>query len=283
MIKQHPHLVLIVTPDAPQAHRLEHEIRYFCPDYRDSIMVFPDWETLPYDNFSPHQDIISERLSVLARLPQTQRGALIVSLNTLLHRIAPTDYISGQALQLSAGQQLDIHALRSRLERAGYRAVNQVMEHGEFCARGSLLDVFPMGSLSPFRIDFFDTDIDSIRTFDPDTQLSADPIPEINLLPAHEFPTTPTAIEGFRARFREQFDAPSARESIYQQVSQGNSRVALNITSHCFLSTRPPYLIIYRTMRCWLRLATCKVALSSSGTTLITVTSNAGTTLSGHY
>ncbi|MEX1220586.1 MAG: transcription-repair coupling factor [Idiomarina sp.] len=221
VIKQHPHLVLIVTPDAPQAHRLEHEIRYFCPDYRDHIMVFPDWETLPYDNFSPHQDIISERLSVLAKLPQTQRGALIVSLNTLLHRIAPTDYISGQALQLSAGQQLDIHALRTRLERAGYRAVNQVMEHGEFCARGSLLDVFPMGSVSPFRIDFFDTDIDSIRTFDPDTQLSADPIPEINLLPAHEFPTTPTAIEGFRARFREQFDAPSARESIYQQVSQG--------------------------------------------------------------
>jgi len=221
VIKQHPQLVLIVTPDAPQAHRLEQEIRSFCPSHRDHVMVFPDWETLPYDNFSPHQDIISERLSVLARLPETRQGALIVSLNTLLHRIAPTEYIGGQSLQLKAGQALDIHALRTKLERAGYRAVNQVMEHGEFCARGSLLDVFPMGSHTPFRIDFFDTDIDSIRAFDPDTQLSEAPLTEINLLPAHEFPTTPTAIESFRARFREQFEASAARDSVYQQVSQG--------------------------------------------------------------
>lgn len=220
-IKQHPAMVLIVTPDAPQAHRLEYEIRYFCPEFAADIMVFPDWETLPYDNFSPHQDIISERLNVLAKLPNTKRGALIVSLNTLLHKIAPVDYVQAHSLALQAGQALDIHALRGQLERAGYRAVNQVMEHGEFCARGSLLDVFPMGSLEPYRIDFFDTDIDSIRPFDPESQLSAAPIAAVELLPAHEFPTHQAAIDQFRARYRDYFGASNARESVYQQVSQG--------------------------------------------------------------
>ncbi|RUO55428.1 transcription-repair coupling factor [Pseudidiomarina homiensis] len=220
LIDQHDKPVLIVTPDAPQAHRLEHEIQYLSTK-GEQVMVFPDWETLPYDSFSPHQDIISERLSVLAQLPTMQTGALIVSLNTLIQRIAPVDYVSGQALQLSKGQQLDGYRLRQRLERAGYRHVNQVMEHGEFCARGSLLDLFPMGSTTPFRIDFFDDEVDSIRTFDPDTQLSADEVAAIDLLPAHEFPTTPTAIEGFRARYRELFDASNERDSVYYQVSQG--------------------------------------------------------------
>ncbi len=220
LIDQHDKPVLIVTPDAPQAHRLEHEIQYLSRK-GEQVMVFPDWETLPYDSFSPHQDIISERLSVLAQLPSMQSGALIVSLNTLLQRIAPVDYVSGQALQVSKGQQLDGHKLRQRLERAGYRHVNQVMEHGEFCARGSLLDLFPMGSSTPFRIDFFDDEVDSIRTFDPDSQLSAEEVPAIDLLPAHEFPTTPTAIEGFRARYREQFEASNERDSVYYQVSQG--------------------------------------------------------------
>lgn len=220
LIDQHDKPVLIVTPDAPQAHRLEHEMQYLSRK-GDQVMVFPDWETLPYDSFSPHQDIISERLSVLAALPTMQSGALIVSLNTLLQRIAPVDYVSGQALQVSKGQQLDGHKLRQRLERAGYRHVNQVMEHGEFCARGSLLDLFPMGSSSPFRIDFFDDEVDSIRTFDPDTQLSAEEVDAIDLLPAHEFPTTPTAIEGFRARYRDLFEASNERDSVYYQVSQG--------------------------------------------------------------
>lgn len=220
LVDQHDTPVLIVTPDAPQAHRLEHEMQYLSRK-GEQVMVFPDWETLPYDSFSPHQDIISERLSVLAQLPSMQSGALIVSLNTLIQRIAPVDYVSGQALQVSKGQQLDGHKLRQRLERAGYRHVNQVMEHGEFCARGSLLDLFPMGSTTPFRIDFFDDEVDSIRTFDPDTQLSAEEVDAIDLLPAHEFPTTPTAIEGFRARYRELFEASNERDSVYYQVSQG--------------------------------------------------------------
>lgn len=220
LVQQQSQPVLIVTPDAPQAHRLEQEIKAFLGADTTPVWAFPDWETLPYDSFSPHQDIISERLSVLAKLPTLQRGALIVSLNTLLHRLAPTDYVAGQALQIRQQQQLDIHALRRRLEPAGYRHVQQVMEHGEFCARGSLLDLFPMGSEVPYRIDFFDTDVDSIRIFDPDTQLSAGTIDAIDLLPAHEFPTDDGAIERFRARYRELFGASNERDSVYYQVSQ---------------------------------------------------------------
>lgn len=218
-IESHSAPLLIVTPDAPQALRLEQEIRAFCPAFSDDILVFPDWETLPYDSFSPHQDIISERLRVLAQLPQMRRGALIVSLTTLLQRLAPTDYVSSHALQLKKGQQLDIHLLRKRLERAGYRAVQQVLEHGEYCARGSLLDLFPMGSREPYRIDFFDDEIDSLRAFDPETQLSLEPIAAIDLLPAHEFPLTTSAIETFRANYREQFGASNEKDSIYYQVS----------------------------------------------------------------
>ncbi len=220
LIQQQQRPLLIVTPDAPQAHRLEQEINAFLSTADAAVWVFPDWETLPYDSFSPHQDIISERLSVLAKLPSLQRGALIVSLNTLMHRLAPTDYVAGQALQIKKQQTLDIHALRLRLERAGYRHVQQVMEHGEFCARGSLLDLFPMGSTVPYRIDFFDTEVDSIRLFDPDTQLSAGTIDAIDLLPAHEFPIDDAGIEHFRARYREHFGASNERDSVYYQVSQ---------------------------------------------------------------
>ncbi|EKE82956.1 transcription-repair coupling factor [Idiomarina xiamenensis] len=224
VIAQQQQMLLVVTADTPQALRLEQEIKSFLahqPHLRDNVMVFPDWETLPYDNFSPHQDITSERLTVLSRLPETHRGALIVSLNTLLHRLSPVDYVAGQTLQLATGQRLDGIALRQRLERAGYRAVEQVMEHGEFCARGAILDLFPMGSRTPLRIDFFDDEIDSIRRFDPETQRSEETIDSVNLLPAREFATDKTAIERFRANYRERFDANNAAESIYQQVSKG--------------------------------------------------------------
>ncbi|RUO81508.1 transcription-repair coupling factor [Idiomarina tyrosinivorans] len=224
VLKQQQRRCLIVTQDANQAARLEQELLDFCADDAElarDIHVLPDWETLPYDTFSPHQDIVSERLQLLAKLPHTSRGALIVSLNTLMHRLAPTAYVSAQSLHLRCGQKLDITALREQLEHAGYRHVNQVMEHGEFTARGSLLDLFPMGSQQPYRIDFFDDEIDTIRPFDPDTQRSLEQQQQIALLPAHEFPTHQAAIEQFRARYRELFDANTARESIYQQVSKG--------------------------------------------------------------
>ncbi|MCC5856240.1 MAG: transcription-repair coupling factor [Idiomarina sp.] len=213
--------VLLVTADAPAAYRLEQEVRFFIPELADQVHVLPDWETLPYDNFSPHQDIISDRLRMLARLPGLKKGLVIVALNTLLHRQAPLDFIQGHALELKSGAKESAESLRARLERAGYRHVAQVMEHGEYSVRGSLLDLYPMGSDTPFRIDYFDDEIDSIRTFDPETQCSLEPIPAISLLPAREFPTTPEGIECFRRQFRDTFEAQTARDSIYQQVSQG--------------------------------------------------------------
>jgi len=218
-----PGRVLIVTADANQAHRLEQEVRYFAgenTEYHDDITLFPDWETLPYDSFSPHQDIISERLSVLARLPSAKRGALIVSVNTLMQRIAPTNFVKSQALNFTVGQTLNALALREELEKAGYRSVNQVMEHGEFSSRGSILDLFPMGSSTPYRLDFFDDEIDSIRPFDPETQLSQEPVNQVRLLPAHEFPLTKNGIERFRSQFRERFEVTTERDSVYQQVSK---------------------------------------------------------------
>ncbi|RUO25961.1 transcription-repair coupling factor [Aliidiomarina minuta] len=214
--------ILLITADAPAAYRLEHEIRFFSPTLAEHISVFPDWETLPYDTFSPHQDIISERLRVLAKLPDSEQGILIVSLNTLLHRIAPPSYIHGQAFLLTPGQQKPIESFRMQLEQAGYRSVTQVMEHGEYSVRGSIIDIYPMGSHDPFRLDYFDDEIDSIRPFDVETQRSGEPIESIQLLPAHEFPTNKEGIELFRRQFREQFDASNARESVYQQVSHNS-------------------------------------------------------------
>lgn len=222
LAEQQPRRILLITEDAPTAYRFEQEIRFFCPRLAPHVSVFPDWETLPYDTFSPHQDIISERLRVLAKLPESQQGVLIVSLNSLLHRIAPANYIQGQAFILAKGERKPLEKFRSQLEQAGYRAVNQVMEHGEYSVRGSIMDLFPMGSETPYRIDYFDDDIDSIRPFDVETQRSGAPIDKVQLLPAHEFPTNEAGIEMFRRQYRDVFDANTARESVYQQVSQGS-------------------------------------------------------------
>lgn len=221
LAEQENRRILLITQDAPTAYRLEQEIRFFTPRLAEHVSVFPDWETLPYDSFSPHQDIISERLRVLAKLPESQQGVLIVSLNSLLHRIAPPSFIQGQALILSAGERKPLEKFRATLEQAGYRAVNQVMEHGEYSVRGSIMDLFPMGSETPYRIDYFDDEIDSIRPFDVESQRSEAPIDKVQLLPAHEFPTNEAGIEVFRRQYREYFETSTARESIYQQVSQG--------------------------------------------------------------
>ncbi|EGN75607.1 transcription-repair coupling factor Mfd [Idiomarina sp. A28L] len=221
LLKQQPRQILLVTTDTPSAYRFAQELKFYTPEYADEIQILPDWETLPYDNFSPHQDIVSERIRVLAKLPQQQHGILIVALNTLMHRLPPASFIAGHSLLLKAGEKHSLESLRMQLERAGYRHVNQVMEHGEYSVRGSIVDLFPMGTEAPYRIDYFDDDIDSIRQFDVDSQRSDAPINEIALLPAREFPTTPDGIELFRRQFREQFEALTAKESIYQQVSQG--------------------------------------------------------------
>jgi transcription-repair coupling factor (superfamily II helicase) len=185
------------------------------------VFTFPDWETLPYDNFSPHQDIISQRLATLYQLPMLQRGIVIVPVSTLMHRLPPRNYLEGNSLLLDKGQQLDMDQLRKRLESAGYQCVAQVMEHGEFAVRGSLLDLYPMGSNLPYRIDLLDECCDSIRTFDPETQRSVENIERIRLMPAREFPLDKDAITRFRQAYRTCFEGDPQKSMIYRDVSNG--------------------------------------------------------------
>ncbi|WP_340680975.1 transcription-repair coupling factor [Paraglaciecola sp.] len=213
--------LLLVTADTPTAIKLEKELDYFLQGEAIQVQLFPDWETLPYDNFSPHQDIVSQRLETLYRLTQNEHCIFIVPINTLMMRMAPVDYIGKYLLILKTGQKLDISSFRSGLERAGYLHVNQVMSHSEFSIRGSIIDLYPMGSRQPFRIDLFDDEVDSIRHFDSETQRSGDKVAEIRLLPAREFPTDKDANLLFRQQYLEKFDANNSKESIYYQVGKG--------------------------------------------------------------
>ncbi len=210
---------LLLTADSQNAERLEQELRFFAPDL--PVLHFPDWETLPYDVFSPHQDIISQRIAALYQLPQLKHGVLVVPISTALHRLAPTRFLLGSSLVLDVGQKLDVERMRLRLEGAGYRCVDTVYEHGEFAVRGALIDLFPMGSELPFRIDLFDDEIETLRTFDPETQRSIDKVESIRLLPAREFPLNKEAVTGFRGRFRERFDVDYRRCPIYQDLASG--------------------------------------------------------------
>jgi transcription-repair coupling factor (superfamily II helicase) len=221
-VRQHAGAVLLVVPDTPTALRLEQEVSHLLADDPAlPVHLFPDWETLPFDQFSPHRDILSRRLETLYGLPALQRGLLIVPVTTLMLRTPPRAWLEQNSLLLNTGDRLDLHALRQRLEQAGYRAVDQVLEHGEFAARGALLDLFPMGAAEPVRIDFFDDEIDTLRPFDPDTQRSRDKVEQIRLLPAREFPTDAAAIERFRGQYRERFALRNEPEALYHRVSQG--------------------------------------------------------------
>ncbi|KMT64931.1 transcription-repair coupling factor [Catenovulum maritimum] len=211
--------VLVITSDTSSALKLAAEIESLLEHTNIPNAYFPDWETLAYDTFSPHQDIISQRLDTLHKIQQG-KGIFVVSINTALMLMAPVEFIEHYALQVKQSDKLDIQAMRIRLDKSGYRLVDQVMEHGEFSVRGSLLDLFPMGSKQPFRIDFFDDEVETIRVFDPETQRSGDKIKEINLLPAHEFPIDEQGIEKFRQNWREHFEATTDKESIYYQVSK---------------------------------------------------------------
>ncbi|WP_458118592.1 transcription-repair coupling factor [Mannheimia haemolytica] len=212
-------LTVVVTPDTRTALRLEKALPQFAGL---PVQLFPDWETLPYDNFSPHQDIISARLSALFELQQGRQQILLLPINTLMQKVCPPNYLANNVLLIKKGDRFSIQKLLLQLENAGYRAVEQVLEYGEYAVRGSILDLFPMGAEEPFRLDFFDDEIDSIRTFDVDNQRTKTEIAEINLLPAHEFPTDSNGIEHFRAKFREKFgEIRREPEHIYQQVSKG--------------------------------------------------------------
>jgi transcription-repair coupling factor (superfamily II helicase) len=212
-------LTLLITNDTASAIQLEQEIRFYGGDLE--VLHFPDWETLPYDSFSPHQDIISERLSTLYRLSQVKQGLLIVPISTLMHRLLPLDYLKGHSLVLKIGEQFDISAMRRRLESSGYRCVDNVYEHGEFALRGSIMDIYPMGSPLPYRIDLLDDEIDTLRTFDPENQRTLEQVKEICLLPGKEFPLDEAGIAGFRNRWHEHFDSDHRKCPTYQDVSQG--------------------------------------------------------------
>ena len=211
--------VVLITDNTATAYRMEQELRFFAQDL--DVHLLPDWETLPYDLFSPHQDIISERLRCLAELPTMRRGVLVVPVTTLLHRLPPLDYIRGHSLRLAKGQVLDLQAMRRSLEKSGYRHVDTVYEHGEYTLRGALLDLFPMGSRVPYRIDLFDEEIDTLRSFDPETQRSIEPFDSINLLPGREYPLDEAGIRGFRDRWHARFDVDHRQCPVYQDICDG--------------------------------------------------------------
>ena len=214
--------ILAITPDSTRAISLEEELRFFLND-DDSIEVmhFPDWEILPYDAFSPHQDIISQRLATLYKLPRLHHCVLIISVTTLMHRMSPRSYLESNCLVIKRGDHFPLDEKRHQLEQAGYRCVDTVFEHGEFAIRGALMDIYPMGAEHPYRIDLFDNEIDTLRQFDPETQRSTGQVDQIELLPGHEFPMDKAARDAFRGRFRDTFDVDYRDCPLYQNIGQG--------------------------------------------------------------
>jgi transcription-repair coupling factor (superfamily II helicase) len=213
--------LLVVTSTSREADQLHGELVFFANTAELPVVLFPDYETLPYDLFSPHPDLTSHRLSALAQLPQLHQGLVVAPLEALLQRLPPRAFVEAHTLQLTAGETLDVEVFRGRLTAAGYTAVTQVMAHGEFAVRGSLIDLYPMGAAAPYRIDLFDDTVESIRTFDPDTQRSTDKLDGVRLLPAREFPLHAAAIKDFRRRYRIRFEGDLARSSVYKSVSDG--------------------------------------------------------------
>jgi transcription-repair coupling factor (superfamily II helicase) len=212
-------LTAIVTADANDAQRLLDELAFFAPQLRCAL--FPDWETLPYDQFSPHQDLISERLATLWRILQREADVVLVPASTALYRVAPPSFLAGYTFQFRVQQKLDEAKLKAQLTLAGYNHVTQVVSPGEYAVRGGLIDLFPMGSPVPYRVDLFDDEVDSIRTFDPDTQRSLYPVPEVRLLPGREFPMDDDARARFRSRWRELLEGDPTKSRIYKDIGNG--------------------------------------------------------------
>jgi transcription-repair coupling factor (superfamily II helicase) len=220
-------LTAIVTADASDAQRILGELAFFAPDLQ--TVIFPDWETLPYDTFSPHQDLISERLATLWRIhsratnPQAKDTAdvVLIPATTALYRVAPPSFLAGTTFHFKVKQKLDEAKFKAQLTLAGYNHVTQVVSPGEYAVRGGLIDLFPMGSPVPFRVDLFDDEVDSIRTFDPDSQRSLYPVPEVRLLPGREFPMDDAARAKFRNRWRELLEGDPTKSRIYKDIGNG--------------------------------------------------------------
>ena len=210
---------VIVCAQPADCSRLAAEIAWFAPEL--AIARLPDWETLPYDSLSPHQDLVSERLAALHRLQQGKLDVLLVAASTAAHRLAPPSWLASRTFQFAQGMKIDEAALKSQLTLAGYEHVEQVLRPGEYTVRGGLIDLFPMGSPLPYRLDLFDDELESLRTFDPDTQRSLYPVREVNLLPGREFPLDEPARTAFRGRWRERFDGDPSRVTLYRDIGNG--------------------------------------------------------------
>jgi len=211
--------LMVITETAADAQRLREEVLFFAKSLR--IHLLPDWETLPYDQLSPHQDLVSERLATLYQLMQREVDVAIVPLTTALHRLAPVEYLAARSFFFRRGQRLHAQALRQQLVIAGYAHVTQVVAPGEYCVRGGLLDLFPTGSALPYRIELDDDVVESIRSFDIDTQRSIYKVDAVRLLPAREFPLDEEGQTRFRRNFRETFEGDPSRSPVYRNVSKG--------------------------------------------------------------
>lgn len=209
----------VFTANAWDAQRLLDEIRWFAPGL--DVHLFPDWETLPYDAFSPHPDLVSERLATLYQLARGQSQIVLAPLSTALYRLAPPSFLLAHTFFLKQGETFNEAAFREQMKQGGYTHVNQVYAPGEFSIRGGLIDLFPMGSVLPYRIDLFDNEIESLRAFDVDSQRSLYPVKDIRLLPAREFPLDEKGITRFRQQFRETFEGDPSRSKLYKDVSNG--------------------------------------------------------------
>ncbi len=214
--------LLVITPDTASAYHLSHELRFFLKSQsKIPVLHFPDWETLPYDHFSPHDDIVSARLQSLYQLSSMQQGVVIAPITTLMTRLPPSSHLKKHSLILNKGDSFHAQNMRGQLEESGYRCVDTVYEHGEFAVRGSLFDLYPMGSPLPYRIDLFDDTIDTLRTFDPETQRTIEQTEDIHLLPAREFPLDADGIRQFRNQWHQRFDVDHRQCPLYQDISDG--------------------------------------------------------------
>ena len=211
--------LVIIAANALEAQRLVEEIPFFDPKLR--VHLLPDWETLPYDHFSPHQDLISERLATLHHIRSNASDVVIVPITTALYPLPPVEHLAAYTFFLKRGEKLNVAQLREQMTFAGYNHVQQVLTPGEYCVRGGIIDLFAMGSVLPYRIDLFDDEIETIATFDVDTQRTLYPVPEIRLLPAREFPMDDAGQARFRQNFRDRFEGDPSKSRIYKDVSKG--------------------------------------------------------------
>lgn len=230
--------LVVIAANALEAQRLMEEIPFFDPKLREGngeavghpsasplrglrVHLLPDWETLPYDHFSPHQDLISERLATLHHIRSHASDVVIVPITTALYPLPPVEHLAAYTFFLKRGEKLNVAQLREQMTFAGYNHVQQVLTPGEYCVRGGIIDLFAMGSVLPYRIDLFDDEIETIATFDVDTQRTLYPVPEIRMLPAREFPMDEKGQATFRQNFRDRFEGDPSRSRIYKDVSKG--------------------------------------------------------------